>query len=243
MISRTFPQEAIGYSLGLVALRALGRAAETEAVLAAAIGRFPDEGRLIVDRAKRSVALELKDGTRHTTSATKPDDYEAADYATVVLHLDPRHKSLLADLLGRHAHLVVKEAVNGARIEPSTVYIAQPDTHLLVADTHLSLTSSELVHFSRPSVDLLFESVAAAYRDRAIGVILTGSGLDGATGIRAIKERGGTTMVQDPSEASHPSMPSHAYATGCVDFKLPLDDIGPALARLVLATTAAAGGV
>jgi len=152
----------------------------------------------------------------------------------VVQHLDPRHKSLLADLLGRHAQMAVKGAVNGDRIEPGTVYIAQPDTHLLVADGHISLTSSELVHFTRPSVDLLFESVAAAYGDRAIGVILTGSGLDGATGIRAIKEQGGTTIVQDPAEASHPSMPSNAYATGCVDFKLRLDDVGPAIVQLVL---------
>ncbi|TMA38144.1 MAG: chemotaxis protein CheB [Deltaproteobacteria bacterium] len=152
----------------------------------------------------------------------------------VVQHLDPRHKSLLADLLGRHAQMAVKEAVNGERIEPGTVYIAPPDTHLLVANGHISLTSSELVHFTRPSVDLLFESVAAAYRDRAIGVILTGSGLDGATGIRAIKEQGGTTIVQDPADALHPSMPSNAYATGCVDFKLRLDDVGPAIVRLVL---------
>jgi len=89
------------------------------------------------------------------------------------------------------------------------------------------------VHFTRPSVDLLFESVAAAFKDRAIGVILTGSGLDGATGIRAIKEQGGTTIVQDPVGADHPSMPSNAYATGCIDFKLGLDDIGPAIVRLV----------
>src|SRR5207249_1794901 len=127
---------------------------------------------------------------------------------SALLHPGPRDKRLLAALPGRPASLAVKEAVTAEAIEPATAYIARPDTHLLVADTHLSLTSSELGHFSRPSVDLLFESVAAAYRDRAIGVILTGSGLDGATGIRAIKERGGTTMVQDPSEASHPSMPS-----------------------------------
>jgi len=152
----------------------------------------------------------------------------------VVQHLDPRHKSLLADLLGRHAQMAVKEAVNGDRIEPGTVYVAQPDTHLLVANAHISLTSSELVHFTRPSVDLLFESVAAAYRDRVIGVILTGSGLDGATGIRAIKEQGGTTIVQDPAEALHPSMPANAYATGCIDFKLRLDEVGPAIVRLVL---------
>src|SRR5439155_12066886 len=90
-----------------------------------------------------------------------------------------------------------------------------------------------LVHFTRPSVDLLFESVAAAFKERAIGVILTGSGGDGATGIRAIKEQGGTTIVQDPAAADHPGMPSNAYATGCVDFKLELDDIGPAIGRLV----------
>ncbi len=204
-----------------------------------------DGGRIAHQRAAfEAVAIGASAGgvtALQTVIGALPARFPAAVF--VVLHLDPRHKSLLADLLGRHANLAVKEAVNGESIEPATVYIARPDMHLLVAYTHLSLTSSELVHFSRPSVDLLFESVAAAYRDRAIGVILTGSGLDGATGIRAIKERGGTTMVQDPSEASHPSMPSHAYATRCVDFKLPLDDIGPALVRLVLATTAAAGGV
>ena len=75
--------------------------------------------------------------------------------------------------------------------------------------------------------------MAAAFKDRAIGVILTGSGLDGATGIRAIKEQGGTTIVQDPAAADHPGMPANAYATGCVDFKLELDDIGPAIVRLV----------
>jgi len=161
-----------------------------------------------------------------------PAEFPAAVF--VVQHLDPRHKSLLADLLGRHARVVVKEAIDGERIQLGTAYIAQPDTHLLVANARVSLTSSELVHFTRPSVDLLFESVAAAYRDRAIGVILTGSGLDGATGIRAIKERGGTTIIQDPADAPHPSMPSNAYATGCVDFKLRLDEVGPAIVRLVL---------
>ena len=87
---------------------------------------------------------------------------------------------------------------------------------------------------------VLFESVAAAYRDRAIWVILTGSGLDGATGIRAIKEQGGTTITQDPADADHPSMPANAYATGCIDFKLRLEDVGAAIVRLVLASGTAA---
>ena len=203
--------------------------------------RSADGGHIAHQRAAfDAVAIGASAGgvtALQTVVGALPAHFPAAVF--VVLHLDPRHKSLLADLLGRHARVAVREAVNGERIEPATVYIAQPDTHLLVADGHLSLTSSELVHFSRPSVDLLLESVAAAYRDRAIGIILTGSGLDGATGIRAIKEQGGTTIVQDPNEASHPSMPSNADATGCVDFKLRLDDIGPALARLVLGTGAA----
>jgi len=160
-----------------------------------------------------------------------PAAFPAATF--VVQHLDPRHKSLLAHLLGRHARVAVEEATDHARVRAGVVYVAPPDRHLLVSAGCVSLVSSELVHFSRPSVDLLFESVAAAYRERAIGIVLTGSGLDGATGIRAIKEQGGTTIAQDPRNAEHPSMPAHACATGCIDFKLGLDDIGPAVARLV----------
>ena len=95
------------------------------------------------------------------------------------------------------------------------------------------------MHYTRPSVDLLFESVAASYRDRAIGVVLTGSGVDGATGIRAIKEQGGTTIAQDPQTAEYGSMPAHARATSCVDFTLPLETIGPAVVSLVLGDAAA----
>lgn len=75
--------------------------------------------------------------------------------------------------------------------------------------------------------------MAGAYGDRVIGVVLTGSGLDGATGIRAIKRVGGTTIVQDSAGAAHPGMPTAACATGCVDYWLPLDEIGPALVELV----------
>jgi len=157
----------------------------------------------------------------------------------VVQHLDPRHKSLLAELLARRTPLTVKEAVDRERIETGTVYIAPPDNHLLVAHGHVSLTSSELVHYTRPSIDLLFESVAASYRDRAIGVVLTGSGMDGTTGIRAIKEQGGTTIAQDPQTAEYASMPAHACATSCVDFTLPLATIGPAVVSLVLGDAAA----
>jgi two-component system, chemotaxis family, protein-glutamate methylesterase/glutaminase len=162
-----------------------------------------------------------------------PKDFPAA--VLVVLHLDPRHKSLLAELVGRRSALPVKEAESAEPIRPGVVYIAPPDQHMLVANGRISLTSSELVHYTRPSVDLMLESVAAAYRHRAIGVILTGSGVDGATGIRAIKEQHGTTLIQDPAEAAHRSMPANALSTGCIDFTLPLEDIGPALVRLVLA--------
>jgi len=164
--------------------------------------------------------------------AALPARFPAA--VLIVQHLKPHHKSLLAELLGHWTCLPVEGAVDGEKIRAGKVYIAPPDHHLLVSDGRLSLTRSERVHFARPSVDVLFESVAASYKSRAIGVILTGAGGDGATGIRAVKGRGGTTIVQDPEGADHPSMPAHACATGCVDFTLPLVEIGPAIVRLVL---------
>jgi two-component system chemotaxis response regulator CheB len=153
----------------------------------------------------------------------------------VVQHLDPRHRSLMADILSRRTPLRVKQAEEGEQISPATVYIAPPNRHLLVnQDGTLSLTQSELVHFLRPSADLLFESVAASYRERAIAVVLTGTGSDGAMGVKAIKKMGGTVIAQDEATAEFFGMPSAAIQSGSVDFVLPLDEISTALVTLVI---------
>jgi two-component system, chemotaxis family, protein-glutamate methylesterase/glutaminase len=152
----------------------------------------------------------------------------------VVQHLDPRHRSLMPQIFGRHSNLPVFEAADGAELEPGKVYLAPPDRHLLVnRDATLSLTQTELVNFVRPSADLLFESVAAAYGDRAIAVVLTGAGKDGSMGVTAIKKRGGTVIVQDEATSEFFGMPSAAIRTGAVDFVLAIDEIPPALATLV----------
>ena len=152
----------------------------------------------------------------------------------IVQHLDPRHRSQLAGILGRRTPLPVKQAEDGERLLPSRVYIAPPDKHLLInKDRTVSLTSTELVHFVRPSADLLFESVAASFRDRAIAVVLTGSGVDGSMGLAAIKKMGGTVIAQDEASSEFFGMPGAAIDTGNVDFILPLEDIPGALVRLV----------
>ena len=164
----------------------------------------------------------------------------AADFPVPVLvvqHMDPRHKSMLAGLLARRSRLRVKEAADGEEMRGGTIYIARPDMHLIVRSGRLVLTDTKQVHFSRPSIDLLLHSVADNYGDRAIGVILSGSGVDGADGIRAVKAKGGTTLVQDPASAAHAGMPHAARATQCVDFTLPLEEIGPALTNLVMPRT------
>ena len=152
----------------------------------------------------------------------------------VVQHLDPRHKSLLADILSRRCSLAVAEATAGETLAPSRVYIAPPNHHLLVnSDGTLTLSQSELVHFVRPSADLLFESVAGSHRERVIAVVLTGTGTDGSMGVSAVKKMGGTVIAQDESTSEFFGMPGAAIATGDVDFVLPLQDIASALATLV----------
>lgn len=150
----------------------------------------------------------------------------------VVQHLSPGHKSWIANLLGRSTQLKVKEAEHGEIMLPGTVYIAPPDEHLLVGPGKLQLAHSQLVHFSRPSIDLLFESVAGTYGSRSIGVVLSGSGRDGSGGIRTIKEAGGITIAQMPEKAEFPPMPEAAIKTGCIDFVLPLEKIGDTLVKL-----------
>ncbi|MFI6218614.1 chemotaxis protein CheB [Nocardia brasiliensis] len=153
----------------------------------------------------------------------------------VVQHLDPRHKTVLAELIARRSALRVRLAAAGDSVEPGTVYIAPPNYHLLVEPPGtLTLSSSELVHFVRPSADLLFESVAGAYHSRAIACVLTGSGSDGAMGVSAVKSRGGTVIVQDPADAEFKGMPKAAVATGTADLVLPLDEIASVIRGLVM---------
>ena len=165
--------------------------------------------------------------------AALPGTFPAA--VVVVQHLDPRHRSVMADILSRRTALAVREARADVRVAPGQVYIAPPNHHLLInPDRSVLLTQTELVHFVRPSADLLFESVAASFRERAVAVVLSGSGEDGAMGARAIKKMGGTLIVQDAAEFN--GMPRAALATGLADFVLALDEIGPALRKLCVPT-------
>jgi two-component system chemotaxis response regulator CheB len=165
----------------------------------------------------------------HVLSAL-PAHFPAA--VVVVQHLDPRHRSLMADILSRRTALEVKEAHESDRVRAGLALVAPPNRHLLVnPDCSISLTQTELVHFVRPSADLLFESIGASFRERAIAVVLSGSGHDGAMGVKAIKKTGGTVIVQD-AKAEFTGMPEAALATGIADFVLPLDEIAPALQKL-----------
>jgi len=181
------------------------------------------------------VAVATSAGGLHALTdilTTLPADFPVP--MVVVQHLDPRHRSLMAEILGRVTALTIKQAEEGDRLAPRTVYIAPPDRHLLVnPDRTLSLSQSELVHFLRPSADLLFESVAASHRERAIAVILTGTGRDGTMGVQAIKKMGGTVIVQDLESAEFSGMPAAAIHTGLVDMIVPLKDMALTISKLV----------
>jgi len=160
-----------------------------------------------------------------------PAGFPAA--VVVVQHLDPRHRSLMAEILGRRTAIAVSEAREGDAVDPGHAYVAPPDRHLLLNPDHtLSLSRTELVHFVRPSADLLFESVAASCGARAIAVVLSGSGQDGAMGLKAVKTMGGKVIVQDSRTAEFAGMPKAAEKTGLADRVLMLDDIAPALQEL-----------
>ena len=125
-----------------------------------------------------------------------------------VVHQPPDKDSLLASLLGAKSRVRVREAEDKEPIEPGTVYLAPPDYHLLVEkDGRLSLSSEEPVHYSRPSIDVLFESAADVYGAGLVAAVLSGANADGAQGLRSIVEAGGTALVQRPDTAFATAMP------------------------------------
>ena len=152
----------------------------------------------------------------------------------VVQHLSPHYPSLLAEILSRRTALLVKQAEAGDFLCPGTVYIAPPNQHLLVnPNGSLELSNTEKVRHVRPAADVLFQSVADGFQEKAIAVVLTGMDGDGAMGIQAIKKMGGMVIAQDEATSQFFSMPNAAIKTGDVDFILPLDAIASTLLNLV----------
>ena len=139
------------------------------------------------------------------------------------------NRGVLESLLQRHIGRPVSEPGDKEPLEPRHVYVAPADYHLLVEDSHFALSVDARVQFARPSIDVLFESVAEVYRDRAIGIVLTGANEDGAAGLAAIKRNGGVSIVQDPHTAERRTMPDAAIAGSVADAVLPLDEIAPFL--------------
>lgn len=144
----------------------------------------------------------------------------------VVQHRSKDKKDLLEDVLQHKCKIRIKQADEKEKIERGIVYIAPPDYHLLIeTDLTFSLSSDDQVRYSRPSIDVLFESAALAYRDKLIGIILTGANNDGAAGISTIKKYNGLTISQNPKEATFPFMPTAAIETKAVTYIWTLSEI------------------
>ncbi len=144
----------------------------------------------------------------------------------VVQHRYRDQLNLLEEILQNKCKIRIRQVEEKEKILPGTVYIAPPDYHLLVEeDFTFSLSSDPLVSFSRPSIDVLFESAAIAFKRSLVGIVLTGANKDGAAGLLAIKKQGGLTVAQSPAEAEYPYMPQAAVDKGGAMLVLSLEEI------------------
>jgi two-component system chemotaxis response regulator CheB len=160
----------------------------------------------------------------------------------IVVHVPRERPSLLTDIFRVKCKLKVEEALDKAEIKPGCIYFAPPDYHMLIdrefADSRpqLALSVDEVVQFSRPSIDVLFESAADIYGTRLLGVLLTGGNEDGAAGMAYIAQCGGSTVVQEPAEALTSTMPDGALKVMKPTHVLRLDDIRNLLISLATKT-------
>jgi len=142
----------------------------------------------------------------------------------VVVHIPRERPSLLPELFAGRCALPVREAEDKEPVQPGTVYFAPPDYHMLIdRGPALALSGDEPVHFSRPSIDVLFDSAADIYGERLMGVILTGANQDGAEGLAAVGRAGGRTIVQEPDSAAVAFLPRAALEAGPVDAVLSIE--------------------
>ena len=151
----------------------------------------------------------------------------------IAQHLSPTHRSMMVDLLSRVTSLPVIEAKNGLVIRSKTIYMTPENTDIYVKNGKIYLKNLEQAFGPKPSVNYFFSSLATAYQDKAIGIILSGTGSDGAFGVRAIKAEGGITLAQAPNTAKYDGMPVSAINTGKVDLVVPIELIGAELKGII----------
>ena len=148
----------------------------------------------------------------------------------LVQHLDPNHPSLLVELLAEHTAIAVLQAEDGMTILPEHLYVIPPGTYLSISGGALCLSKPKALRGARLPFDFLLRSLAAEYGDRAICVVLSGTGADGTVGLRTVRDAGGVVLAQDPEESGYGGMPSSAIATGLVDQVVRVTAIADALA-------------
>lgn len=156
----------------------------------------------------------------------------------VVQHMGARSDGMWIPILQKNFPLRFKEADEKEKLKPKTIYIAPPNYHLMIEkDGSFSLSVAEKLNFARPSIDVLFETAAIAYKEHLVGIVLTGSNSDGAAGLKSIKECGGLCIVQDPKTAASPYMPQAAISAVTPDHILNLYEIIDLLKVLNLQNT------
>src|SRR4030095_5963783 len=143
----------------------------------------------------------------------------------VILHMSPEHESKLAEILQVTSPIPVTQVKEREQIRPDHVYVIPPNRSLAISDGHLQLANMIGLEERRSPVDLFFRTLAETNESRAVSVILSGTGADGAMGMKRIKEHGGIAFAQDPNEAEYTDMPRNAIATGMVDYVLPVKEI------------------
>jgi two-component system chemotaxis response regulator CheB len=163
-----------------------------------------------------------------------PPDLPAA--VCIVLHVPAAGTSLLPQILSRAGSLPTGHARDGELLRHGHIYVAPPDSHLVIEPARMRLVAGPRENGHRPSVDVLFRTAAAAYGPRVVGVVLSGTLDDGTAGLLVIKRRGGVAVVQQPADARYPGMPQSALEHVVVDYALPVAEIGSALARLAVET-------
>ena len=149
----------------------------------------------------------------------------------LIQHLDPTHASMMVDLLAGHTPMTVQQAADGMPLEREHVYLIPPGRYLSIRDGALRLSEPRERHGARLPFDFFLRSLAEELGERAICVILSGTGGDGSLGLKAVKEKGGLVIAQDPDEAEYDGMPRSAIMTGAVDLVLPVAKIPEVLAK------------